>query len=352
MGHPLPHDDLDLVLSLTPGFWSRFRGARLFITGGTGFIGSWLIQTIQRANDTLDSRIEIVALSRDPGRAQRAHPQVFARADTHLLGGDITNFAPPAGQLDLCIHAATDVADPGKTGDALRTFDSIVTGTRRVLDVARAQGVSRFLLTSSGAVYGPQPPELTHVPETYPGAPDPLQPTAAYGNGKRAAEWLTATYAAQGQEAGFEATVARIFALVGPGIPLDGPFAAGNFIRDALAQAPIVIQGDGRPVRSYLYMADLSVWLLRLLESGLSGQAYNVGSEQAVSIQELAAQVVLAAGSPAPIEIKAPASTTALPPRYVPDTRKARQSLDLRELTPLPLALQKTLQWSRSAMTP
>lgn len=348
MRHALPPADLDLVLSLTPGFWSRFRGTRLFITGGTGFIGNWLIQTVQRANDTLGSGIEILALSRDPERARRANAQVYGRADIGLLGGDVTSFAPPAGPLDLCIHAATDVADPGKSGDALRTYDAIVAGTRRVLDVARTQGVSRFLLTSSGAVYGPQPPELTHVPETYPGAPDPLQLAAAYGNGKRAAEWLSCAYATQG----FEVTIARIFALIGPGLPLDGPFAAGNFIRDAVANTPIVVQGDGRPVRSYLYMADLCVWLLRILESGQSGQAYNVGSEHPVSIRELAGQVVLAAGTQTPIDIKASASSTALPPRYVPDTRKARQSLDLRELTPLPLALQKTLQWNRSATTP
>lgn len=352
MGPALPFADLDLALSLTPGFWRRYAGTRLFITGGTGFIGHWLIQTIQRANDTLGSRIEIVALSRDPERARRDRPQVFARTDLTLLGGDVTSFAAPDGPLDLCIHAATDVGDPAKAADPLRSYDTIVTGTRRVLDLARSRGVQRFLLTSSGAVYGPQPPELSHVPENYGGAPDPLQPAASYGNGKRAAEWLTCAYAAQGRAASFEATIARIFALIGPGMPLAGPFAAGNFVRDVLAQRPILIQGDGRPLRSYLYMADLCVWLLRLLESGASGQAYNVGAEQPVSIRELAEQVVQAAGTTTPIEVKTAADTATLAPRYVPDTQKARLSLELREYTPLPLALQKTLQWNRAALQP
>lgn len=351
MGQPLPPADLDLALSLTPGFWSRFQGSRLFITGGTGFIGNWLIQTIQRANDTLGSRIELVALSRDPQRAQGNQPRVFGRGDIRLLGGDITSFAAPDGPLDLCIHAATDVADPGKTGDALRTFDSIVGGTRRVLDVAQTKGVSRLLLTSSGAVYGPQPPDLEHVPESYVGAPDALQVSAAYGNGKRATEWLTCAYAAHGAGSGLDATIARIFALVGPGIPLNGPFAAGNFIRDVLAQAPIVIEGDGRPLRSYLYMADLCVWLLRILESGQSGQAYNVGSEHPVSIRALADEVVRAAGTSSPIEVRRPGNAATPPARYVPDTLKARQSLHLQEFTPLQDALQKTLQWNRSATT-
>jgi len=346
---PLPQDDLDLVLSLTPEFWSRFGGARLFITGGSGFIGAWLLQALQRANDRLGSRIELVVLTRDPERTRQRAPHVFSRPDTSLFAGDVSTFAGPVGTLDLCIHAATDVGDPLKAGDPLKVFDSIVLGTRRVLDLALANGASRFLLTSSGAVYGPQPASMERVAETYGGAPDPLQPDAAYGNGKRAAEWLAAAYAAHALQAGFEPCIARIFALIGPGLPLNGPFAAGNFVRDALAGQAINVQGDGRPLRSYLYMADLCVWLLRILGTGAAGQAYNVGSENAVSITALARQVVDAAGTDVPIEVRTSAATHTSAPRYVPDTLKARHGLGLAEYTPLKTALLKTIHWSRSA---
>lgn len=348
MPYPLPQDDLDLAISLTPGFWSRFSGARLFITGGTGFIGSWLLQTIQRANDSKHCNIRMVVLTRDIARARQQAPHMFDRADTTSVAGDVVDFSAELGALDLCIHAATDLGDPGKTADPRRVFDSIVLGTRRVLDFADTHGVSRFLLASSGAVYGTQPPELEHMPENYGGAPDPLQPAAAYGNGKRAAEWLACSSAAQ---AGFTVTIARIFALLGPGLPLNGSFAAGNFIRDVLAGNAIRIQGDGRPLRSYLYMADLVVWLLRILESDASGQAYNVGSEHAVSIRELAQDIAQAAQADAKLEIAQTSDARTLPPRYVPDTRKARQALQLSEFTPLQTALTKTVQWNRSAMT-
>lgn len=344
----LPTDDLDLAMALTPGFWSRFGAARLFITGGTGFIGSWLLQTIQRANDRGLSRIELVVLTRDANRALQQAPFMFARADTTLVTGDVVNFSAQLGKLDLCIHAATDVGDPCKTGDPRKVFDSIVLGTRQVLDFAAAHGVAHFLLASSGAVYGPQPPELERMSESYAGAPDPLQAAAAYGNGKRAAEWLACSSAVQ---AGFHVGIARIFALIGPGMPLNGPFAAGNFVRDVLAGKPLRIQGDGRPLRSYLYMADLVVWLLRILESGASGQAYNVGSEQAVSIQELAQAVIRSAQVNSQIEIAQTSETRTLPPRYVPDTRKAQQSLQLAQTTTLQKAISKTLEWNRPAMT-
>jgi dTDP-glucose 4,6-dehydratase len=347
MSSALPVEDLDLVLSLSPQFWSRFGGARLFITGGTGFIGSWLIQSLQRANDTLGCRIEMVVLTRDIEQAKRRLPMMFARPDVTLVAGDVATFTGMVGKLDLCIHAATDVGDLSKSGGPAKVFDSIVNGTLRMLDLAHASGASRFMLTSSGAIYGVQPPELERISEHYMGAPDCLQVNAAYGNGKRAAEWLAVSRAAQASQSGFEACIARIFAIVGPGLPLNGPFAAGNFLRDAMAGKSIHIQGDGRPVRSYLYMADLCVWLLRILAVGQAGQAYNVGAEEAVSIEALARKIVHTVNTDTPIHIQNPGNADVLPPRYVPDTSKARQELGLQEYVPLDAALVKTLQWSR-----
>jgi nucleoside-diphosphate-sugar epimerase len=346
MRPPLPTQDLELVLSHAPAFWSRFRGARVLLTGGTGFVGLWLLEVLQHANQKLDAGLQMVVLTRDPERARQQAPHLFNRPDTQLVCGNICQTLASVGPLDLCIHAATDVGDSLVAANPLQVFDSIVQGTRHVLDLAKAAGASRFLLTSSGAVYGAQPADLERLPEDHRGAADPMQPRAAYGNGKRAAEWLASAYAAQG---GPESCMARIFAVVGPGLAFDGPLAAGNFVRDVLADRPIDIEGDGRPLRSYLYMADLCIWLLHIAASGQSGQAYNVGSEHAVSIAELASRVAHAAGSSAPIRIHKPASDPALPPRYVPDTRRAREELGLAEYTPLSEALLKTIHWSRSA---
>ncbi len=346
MRPPLPTQDLDLALSHAQAFWSRFRGARVLLTGGTGFIGMWLLEVLQHANQKLDVGLQMVVLTRDPERARRRVPHLFNCADTQLVFGNICQPLPSLGPLDLCIHAATDVGDSLVAANPLEVFDSIVQGTRHVLDLSRAAGASRVLLTSSGAVYGTQPADLERLPENHRGAADPLQPRAAYGNGKRAAEWLASAYAAQG---GPECCMARIFAIVGPGLPFEGPLAAGNFIRDALADQPINIEGDGRPLRSYLYMADLCIWLLRIAATGQSGQSYNVGSERAVSIAELAGQVAHAAGSVTPVRIHKPTIDPTPPPRYVPDTRRAREELGLAEYTSLSEALLKTIHWSRSA---
>jgi len=346
MRPPLPREDLDLVLSLTAEFWPRFRGARLFVTGGTGFIGGWLLEVVLRANQVLGSGIEVVALTRSPDRAIARSPHVFGAPGVRLVAGDVTDFDMKLGGVDLCIHAAADAADSAGAADELHIFDVAVTGTRHVLDLVAASGASRVLIVSSGAVYGKQPPTLARIPEEFPGAAGTLDANTAYAQGKRAAEWLGCAHA---RMSGIAVTIARIFALVGPNLPFDGTFAAGNFIRDALSGGTIEIRGDGRTIRSYLYAADACVWLLHILMSGASQQAYNVGSEQELSIAELAQSVVRANGTDLPIKVCQVPDTLVPAPRYVPATTKVRGELGLAEYTSLDAALRKTIEWSRTA---
>lgn len=345
----LPTKDLNLVLSETPDVWRTLRGARVLITGATGFIGSWLVEAIQQANDALSADIRMVAISRSPDKARAVAPQVFNRADIEFISGDIRAPLPNGlGRIDACIHAATDVGSPIQRADPREIFDVCLDGSRMALNHAR-HGQSRyFLQLSSGAVYGRQPSSMVRVPEQYNGAPDCTDLSSAYGEGKRAAEWLACALAS---ESGMALSIARIFALIGPNMPLDGSFAAGNFINDTLHARPIDVQGDGRTVRSYLYAADACIWLLRMLVNGTpKGQAYNLGSEQEITIGDLAHLIAQSGQPTSPVNIGTPAPDNAPPPpRYVPDTSKARTELGVREYTPLSLAIEKTIAWNQQS---
>ena len=351
---PLLRDDLDKVVSLTHQFWRQFGSSRVFITGGTGFVGKWLLEVILHANREFGSQVQVVVLSRNIVVARASAPRIFCNPAVTMLEGNVCDALQSVGKFDLCIHAAGDVGDAGKALDHRATFDSAVIGTRNILDLALRNGASRFLLTSSGAVYGKQPAELPKIPESFTGAPDCSSPEMAYGNGKRAAEWLSCEAAAS---TSLQVGIARIFALLGPGLPFNGPFAAGNFIQDALKHKPIEIKGDGRPVRSYLYMLDACVWLIQIMMAGKSGRPYNVGSEHSLSLATLAQRVASVAGGALgthPVSIQVlntqALSSAGLPPRYVPDTARAQSELALSELTPLDAVLQKTILWSRQAL--
>jgi nucleoside-diphosphate-sugar epimerase len=283
--HPLPAEDLDHVLSHTRHLWDEARGSSFFITGGTGFFGMWLLESFAHINDALGLGMRATVLTRDPERFRQKAPHLAARRDLDFLAGDVRDFAFPEGEFRYVVHGATTSGGPV---DDLEMLETIIDGTRCVLELASKHGARKFLYISSGAVYGRQPDDLSHIPEHYCGAPDPLDPKSAYGEGKRVGELLSVL---QSKQSGFEAKIARCFAFIGPHLPLDAHFAAGNFIRDAITGGSIVVKGDGKSVRSYLYASDLAIWLWTILFKGKASTAYNVGSEEALSVAELARSI-------------------------------------------------------------
>jgi dTDP-glucose 4,6-dehydratase len=336
-------DDLNLVLARTENLWPELRGQRIFITGGTGFFGRWLLESFAWANTHLNLKAEAVVLTRNPSAFSKQAPHLTSNPSIKLHAGDVRDFIFPPGQFSHVIHGATEASVKLNQENPLLMFDTIVAGTRRTLEFAVTAGAQKFLFISSGAVYGKQPSELSHVPEDFAGAPNPTDPLGAYGEGKRAGELLSVMMA---RKHGFEAKIARAFAFVGPHLPLDGHFAAGNFIRDGLAGRPISINGDGTPVRSYLYSAELAVWLWIILFRGANARAYNVGSETCLTIAETARAVADSFSPLLPVKIQQPVGAgPAL--RYVPDTRRAREELGLtQEIEPCS-AILKTIRWQQ-----
>jgi dTDP-glucose 4,6-dehydratase len=342
----LPPQDLDFILDKTRGLWEEARGKSFFITGGTGFFGMWLLESFTHVNDALGLEMSATVLTRDPVRFAAKAPHLTSRTNLHFVAGDIRNFQFPRGKFEYFIHAATEASAKLNNEAPQEMLETIVTGTRRVLEFAAQAGVRKLLLTSSGAVYGRQPSDLTHIPEEYAGAPDPLLPSSAYGEGKRVSEHLCAVHAIRH---GYELKVARCFAFVGPHLPLDTHFAIGNFIRDAMAGQPIAVGGDGTPMRSYLYTADLAIWLWTLLFRAASARAYNVGSAADLSIADLAHKVSEVLGGGSIVTIKQKPSPEKLRERYVPSIHRAEEELGLSSWTPMRDAIHKTYCWHQTS---
>lgn len=333
----IPAEDLQRCHDLLgASSWRGLAGLRIFITGGTGFVGKWLLATLLDADEALGLDCRITVLSRDPAAFMRNWPAIANRVEWVM--GDVRSFPINANRFDVIVHAATDVVAHASPEDVLATC---LDGTRRVLTLARRCGASRLLLVSSGAVYGPLPDGMTHVPETNLGGPDPLLSSSAYGEGKRVSEWL----AAQAASDVLEVKVARVFALVGPHLPLDKHFAVGNFIRAALTGEEIVIHGDGTPYRSYLYAADMAAWLWAVLLRGRSGRAYNVGADESISIAELAKRVCRVLNHAPRIVVQQQPRPGVSPSHYVPDISRSRYELGLPAPLELDEAISRTARW-------
>lgn len=323
--------DIDRVLKLYP--LPGLTGKRIFLTGGTGFFGYWLLLSIARLNES-GANIAVVALSRNPEKFLERYPEFRTAPWLQFIRGDVKNYIFPAGTFDLFIHGASDTS-PDAAHRALELFDSIVQGTRHVFDHAVACNTQRILLISSGAVYGEQPDSVTHIPEDAPYACSSTNPADAYGEGKRAMEMLAACYA---REYGLVPVFARCFAFIGFGLPTH--LAVGQLIHSALRQGRIVIKGDGKAVRSFLYSADLAIWLLALACKGKAGVAYNVGSDEPYRLDELAQVIGDTLGLHRQAEIlNQSVSTSRI--RYVPDVSRIRQDLGVAIWTDMRASIRR-----------
>jgi nucleoside-diphosphate-sugar epimerase len=339
---PLPTADLDLILESTAFMWEEMRGQRIFLTGGTGFFGSWLLESFAHINRALNLNARATVLSRDPEAFLTKCPHLATESSISFLRGDVRFFKFPAGDFRYVIHAATTASMKQLLEEPLEMYTTMVYGMEHTLKFASSHGTQKFLFPSSGAIYGKQPDHITHIPEDYLGGPDPLDPGSVYAEGKRISEQVCAVYARQTE---IEIKIARCFTFVGPHLPLDAHFAIGNFLRDAIAGQTIASHGDGTPVRSYLYTADLAIALWTLLFKAPSMQAFNIGSEESISIAALAGIVRDAINPRLEVKIAGHATPGAIPARYVPSTKRGQQMLNLKPHISLAEAIRRTAAW-------
>ena len=305
------------------------EGKRIFVTGGTGFFGNSLQQ-----HCTALSGNDVVFLSKDGKRAVVENSPFLAANRVSYVDGDVRNFDLRDTGFDYILHAATTSCAiiPDAEMESV-----VIDGTRHVLEFARRNpNLAKFLYVSSGAVYGSG--YQACVEET-----QSCRPEEVYGHSKLLAETMC-------RESGVPSTIARCFTFLGEYLPLDAHFAVGNFIKNCLDGEDIVIRSDGTPVRTYMYASDLAMWLVGILADGRVGEAYNVGSDEAVSIAELAETVQRAVGGNNAVRVLgAPGDG----PRsfYVPDITKAGRELGLRIDTRLADGLAAVVAFHRQAET-
>ena len=305
------------------------KGKSILITGGTGFFGKNLCAALVALNASKNLGMKIYALGRT---------QVFIEGVRVVLQ-DITTPFTFQEPVDLIIHAATPVTNAYTQLET--TMNIIVNGTQQVLNFAEKINCKKFLLISSGAVYGEQPETLKNIPEDYEIKEPFYSFKSAYSTGKRISEIMALDWS---RRTGANLTIARCFAFSGHHLPLDQHFALGNFVKDALGGNKVInILGDGTAVRSYMDTDDLVTWLMTILIHGESGEAYNVGSDQAIAMKDLALKIAQKF-SGASINIQ---NENGKSSRYVPSIKKAQTLLNLDLKVNLDESIQKMIDFNR-----
>lgn len=350
----IPIRDLEHVTSNIESSMIGWKGARILITGATGFFGQWLVESFHHANQTLNLGARLVGIGGPNDKFDDICPQILEMNDVKLINADICDLDSSIDTLlpdwhdriDAIIHAAIYVDGETYNQKPIPTLSTGVKGTWEVLEIAKRKNVKRFLYVSSGAVYGTQSRMLERIGEDHSTSLDCASAQSAYAESKRFGETLCCGYM---QQHGIPVTIARPFAFVGPHLPIDKHFAIGNFIRDVLANTPIVIQSDGSPIRSYLYAADLAIWLWTILSNGVLGRPYNVGGTQTFSLLEIATLIEKASMNKNPIQVNGE-KVVGPPNRYVPDTTRAERELGLKPIISLEDAIHRTLEWHRKTI--
>jgi nucleoside-diphosphate-sugar epimerase len=333
-------DELESLIASEQSLFERLSSASFLMTGATGWFGVWLLDSLCAADDMLGLGLRITAVSRDPLRFLGRFPTFADDPRISWIKSDVRQFEFGRENFTHIIHGAADSAQPRGAQGVAESFGTIVQGTERVLEAA-GSGCRGFLLISSGAVYGPNSTGQIAFVESEAGGPDSASVKNAYAEGKRAAEMMAAIRALRGAPI----SIARCFAFVGPHMPFDSHFAIGNFIADAVAGREIRVRSDGRPLRSYLYMTDLVRALLIILNRGSAGAAYNVGSEVAISIEQLAHTVNRVVGGRG---VSIGGTPTHGTEHYVPNTTRLRLELNFEPIVTLETAISRTAAWYRA----
>jgi nucleoside-diphosphate-sugar epimerase len=333
---PLDENELEHIYKYTVNIWPQLHHASILLTGGTGFFGVWLMESLAYALKHSGCSLTIHVLTRNKQRVFRKFPHW--KNYTHVIWheSDVASWQGHAG-LTHCIHAAATSATAIDHSEMIHT---VVDGTRHILHKLQDAPLQRLLFVSSGAVYGPQPAHLQRFPLDYVGAPSPLDPRNAYGISKRLAEYLVAEHCLRRQ---IPFSIGRCFAFMGPHLPLDTHFAFGNLMLDAMRGKTLRILGDGTPERSYMHAADMAINLWRLLLCG-DNQAHHVGSEESVSILQLAQAI--ASCFHLDVEVAKQPSVHTERQRYVPE----RDSTIILRHIELTEGIESTYRYWKRAM--
>ncbi|MBX3026427.1 NAD-dependent epimerase/dehydratase family protein [bacterium] len=303
----------------------RMDGKRVLITGGAGFLMAYLVDVLAARADAAGGRaaprVVVIDNFTTARRVRLAH--LAAHPHVELREGDVSTLEL-AEPFDFIVHGASIASPVAYRRLPLRTLEVNVLGTWTLLRTLR-QPLDAFILLSTSEVYGDPDPAHVPTPETYPGRVSATGPRACYDESKRVAETLAVTYH---RAHGTPTRIVRPFNVYGPGLWHDDGRVVPSLLDAARRGEDLVLHSDGTPRRSFCYVTDFIVSLLRVMTRGADGEAYNVGDDrEEISMRELAERIRAVTGTTGRVRLRPssdPDYLTDAPRRRCPDLAKLR----------------------------
>ena len=313
-----------------------FAGKNILVTGGAGFIGSWICDVLA----DFGARVTVVD-NYSTGQIKNLN-HLAACSDFQIIEADISNFTTNS-KFDYIFHMAAHASPDEYTTHPIETLQTSALGTQKIAEIARKNDAT-LLFASTSEVYGDA--EVVPTPESYWGKVNPIGPRSCYDEGKRYAEALLMAYHKQYD---LNIRVPRIFNSYGPRLREDGLYgrALSRFIFQALNNQPITVYGDGKQTRSFCYINDTVTALLLLAKATeANGKVVNMGNTQEISILELAKTIKQIAKSKSQIEFHPLPKDD--PKRRQPNITRLEKLVNWKPTTTLYQGLKTTISWFKS----
>lgn len=350
--NPIIKKDIENIVNRLGSDVRKLSGKTVLITGGSGLIGSYLIETIAYLNTEkkLSKPCRVIGLQKSKITKEHRLGYLLNRDDMMFVSRNAAIPYSPGIKMDYIVHSAGDSAPASFTWDPLGTIDVNILGIRWILEYAKKNRVKSVLYMSSGEVYGNPPPDAIPTPETYNGNVSTTDPRACYTSSKRLAETLCNIYF---EKFGVPVKIARPFIVYGPGLSIKDRRVMADFIRSGLEKKPIEMLSEGKDTRSYCYIEDATVAFFKILLSEKNGEIFNVASDlEEVSIRNLADLVHRICKISASVKVK---NSNALfikdaPGRVFPDITKLKKTFSFKPRIHIEEGLRRTIEWNRSTI--
>jgi nucleoside-diphosphate-sugar epimerase len=320
------------------------RNSHIYITGGTGFLGTWLLELICGLNDEFDFKIRATIATRSIAKFSLKCAHLLKRKEFTFQSSDVRNLVELPHDTTHIIHAAATSNRDHFASFPTSSFENNIDSTLQIFRLATQLGsIQNVLLVSSSLVYGKLPDEIESIKEDLSGrVSSSLDTNNIYAESKRACESVAAGFLT---EMKLPISVARPFSLVGPYQSLELPWAVTNFIQEALKGGPIKIMSDGSVVRSVMYASDFANWILHMTAYAKPRSVYNVGSPEPTDLLSLAKVIKSYFKKEPQILTSLGNNSIGGDRKVVPNVDRAKNELQLKVTVNLETAIHRSLDW-------